>query len=130
MNADTYATIRDMVKLLGRVGAAVVPLFVIAYMAVESLSDVDAPPPATNINAMLKPTLEDRTRAIFHSDLNEAWDHYESGDYSEDMWKSVYTHIAGKWNGQATGKGWSEFGWAPPKHHEPTPILLKQATVR
>ena len=130
MDADKYATIRDVVKLLGRVGLAVTPLFLIVYMGMQTLSGVEAGPPETTVNATLEPTLEDRTRAILHSDLNEAWEHYESGDYSEDMWKGVYAYVTRNWNGQAKGKGWSEFGWAPPKHDGPTQLSLKQTDLR
>ena len=119
MDADTYATIRDVVKLVGRVGAAVTPLFIIVYMGMQTLSDVEAGPPETTGDAPIGATVEDRTRAILRSDLDEAWSHYESRDYSEDMWKGIYTHVVGKWNEQAKGKGWIEFGWAPPKHEDP-----------
>ena len=130
MDADKYATIRDVVKLLGRVGAAVTPLILIVYMGMQTLSGVEAGPPKTSVNATLEPTVEDRTRAILHSDLNEAWMHYETGNYSEDMWKGVHAHVTRTWNGQAKGKGWSEFGWAPPKQAEPTQLSSNEPGVR
>ena len=130
MDANTYATIGDVAKLVGRVGFAVVLIFIIVYMGIQSISNVSASPPETKINAILEPTLEDRTRAILRSDLNEAWNHYESGDCSEDMWKGVHAHIAGKWDEQAKGKGWSEFGWAPTKTDAPAPISTTGCALR
>ncbi|MDK1022230.1 MAG: hypothetical protein QGD90_11410 [Candidatus Hydrogenedentes bacterium] len=127
---DRYCHIRDVVKMVGRIGLTVTPLFIIAFMGIRTLSGVEAGPPETAVNAILEATVEDRTRAILHSDLNEAWNHYESGDYSEDMWKGVYTHVVGIWNEQAKGKGWIEFGWAPPKHDEPTQLSSTQTEVR
>ena len=46
------------------------------------------------------------------------------------MWKGVYTHVTGKWNVQAKGKGWIEFGWAPPEHEEPTQLSSMQSGIR
>ena len=91
------------------------PLCIIIYLAIQSLSSVSARTPDTNINASLEPTLEDRTRAILHADLNEAWGHYEGGDFSDDMWEGVHAHITQKWNEQALPKGWDVFGWEAPK---------------
>ncbi len=130
MDADKYAAIGDVVKLLGRVGAAVTPLCIIVYIGMQTLSGVEARTPETTAEAVVGPTVEDRTRSILHSDLDEAWEHYESGDYSEDMWKGIYTHVAGKWNEQAKGKGWIEFGWAPPKKDVPTELSSKVSDIR
>ena len=130
MDLDRYAHIRDVVKLLGRVGVAVTPLFLIVYMGIRTLSGVEAGPPEATVNMTFEVTVEDRTRAILHSDLNEAWNHYESGDYSEDMWKGVYAHVTRNWNEQAKGKGWSGFGWAPPKHDETAQLSSKRTEAR
>ena len=130
MDLDRYGHIGDIVKMLGPVGVAATPLLLIVYMGMQTLSGVEAGPPETTVKAVLEPALEDRTRAILHSDLNEAWNHYESGDYSEDMWKGVYAHVTRIWNGQAKGKGWSEFGWAPPKHNGPTHLSSNESDVR
>ncbi len=89
------------------------------YLGIHSLSSVSAGTPVTNINASLEPTLEDRTRAILHADLNEAWGHYEGGDFSDDMWEGVRAHITRKWNEQAMPKGWGVFGWEAPKTDGP-----------
>ena len=130
MDLDGFSHVRDIVKMLGRVGVCVVPLLIVVYVGVETLSDVEAGTPETSVGAILAPTIEDRTRAILHSDLDEAWGHYESGDYSEDMWKGVYTHVTGKWNVQAKGKGWSEFAWAPAAREEPTQLSSMQSGIR
>jgi len=130
MDLDGFSHVRDIVKMLGRVGVCVVPLVIVVYIGVETLSDVEAGTPEATVGAIVAPTIEDRTRAILHSDLDEAWGHYESGDYSEDMWKGVYTHVTGKWNVQAKGKGWIEFGWAPPKKDVPTQLSSKVSDVR
>lgn len=129
MDLDRYAHIGDVVKMLGRVGLAVTPLFLIVYMGMQTLSGVDAGPLQTTVNTTLGPTVEHRTRAILHSDLNEAWNHYESGDYSEDMWKSAYAHVTRTWNEQAKGKGWREFGWAPPKRNGPARISSNESEI-
>ena len=119
MDVDTYCTIRDVAKLISRVGFLVTLLGISTYLAVQSLSNVSAGTPDTNINSWLEPTPEDRTRSILQRDLNEAWDHYRSGDFSDDMWEGVHTHVTRQWNEQAHPKGWGALGWKAPKTGEP-----------
>ena len=130
MDVDRYAHIGDIVKMLGRVGLALTPIFLIVYMGMEALSGVEAGPLETTVDTTPGPTVEHRTRAILHSDLDEAWNHYESGDYSEDMWKGVHTHVTRAWNEQAKDKGWRDFAWAPPKHDAPTQLSSMQTEPR
>lgn len=116
---DMYSTVRDVAKLISRVGFLLTLICISIYLAVQSLSDASAGTPDTNINAWLEPTIEDRTRSILQSDLNEAWGHYESGDFSDDMWEGVHTHVTRQWNEQAQPKGWGALGWKAPETDEP-----------
>lgn len=129
MNLDSYSQKRGMFKMLGGAGLLVAPLLIVLYMGPHSLSGVEAGPVRAPDDVEPPPTIEQSTRAIFFEDLDEAWEHYETGEYSEAMWKQVYAHVIRNWSEQAQGKGWSEFGWAPPNQNDPPSTRRKNFTT-
>ncbi len=119
MGENKYRTIRGVAKMVWRVGLAAMPLCVIAYVALQSLLSASADTPETNVSVSLEPSLEERTRVILHEDLNEAWGSYEGGEFSDEMWEGVRSHVTRNWNAQAQPKGWDVLGWEVPKTEGP-----------